>query len=100
MIHILQNMCKRLVSATGNCFPELVHVGCALLSYDMGIPQAVHTGGKFCQTRLMALTTSTCTTKLGMNAIKLTEFISSSSPSFGSPLYSRIRRGKSLCGRR
>jgi len=43
-------MCKRLLSATGNCFPELVHVGCALLSYDMGIPQAVHTGGKFCQT--------------------------------------------------
>jgi len=33
MIYILQNMCKRLVSYTGNCFPELVHVGCALLYY-------------------------------------------------------------------
>jgi len=28
-LYSLQNMCKRLVSATGNCFPEPVHVGCA-----------------------------------------------------------------------
>jgi len=34
----------------------------------MGEPQAAHTGDKFCQTTPMALTTSTCTTKLGMNA--------------------------------
>ena len=25
-LYSLQNMCKRLVSATGNCFPEPVHV--------------------------------------------------------------------------
>jgi len=46
-----QNMCKRLVRATGNCFPEPVHVGCALLFYGIGVPQAAHTGEKFCQTR-------------------------------------------------
>jgi len=39
----LQNVCKRLVSAIGNCFPELVHIGCAWLSYDMGEPQVAHT---------------------------------------------------------
>ena len=66
-------MCKRLVSATSNCFPEPVHNGCAGLSYDKGEPQAANTGDKFCQTRPMALTTSTCTTstcttKLGMKA--------------------------------
>ena len=66
-LYSLQNICKRLVSATGNCFPEPVHVGYALLSYDKGEPQA-STGDKFCQTRPIALTTSTCTTKLGMNA--------------------------------
>ena len=43
-VYSLQNMCKRLVSATGNYFPEPVHFGCAWLSYDMEEPQAAHTG--------------------------------------------------------
>jgi len=52
----------------------------------MGEPQAAHTGDKFCQTRPMALTTSMCTTKLGMNA-KITTSAGLNSDSTWCPLH-------------
>jgi len=65
--YIVFKICVRLVSATGNCFPETVHVGCVLLSYDKGEPQASHRR-QILPNKAHSSDTSTCTTKLGMNA--------------------------------